>query len=405
MFGGVSYEFVAAGYALIAGSTILSAAIGVNAACRSIDTRTALVRTYTHVVAFVCVLPLSLKLSSFDILAYEGGVEGFYRLKLHTSSLQLEMGFGYAIIQAAIGVALLIRATHLLRTHEPTAGAIAPTAYPEPPRRRPTPVVFNPSVRPTLPLPPLNEADPVLWWERHIARTRPLPILDIPARWLGGILAVIASVSFIKGAWELLRRAVLGLNPEYAHQLSNQGMERLDGGVWLITAGVLAAGLFLFPLTVGVIGSIAGERDKRTFDSLLMTLIPRRIILWSKVRAHIEAGLVFGVGSVTAIGCCFGAEAGMPLALVAMATVIAGFWFVIAIVAWLTVWCKTPGQAFRFCLLPVCLAIALPFIAWRFTDWNNLGPTLTTLCWASAILTLMGCVLWWRAVVDLDRGD
>ncbi|HEV3437837.1 MAG TPA: hypothetical protein VG122_10785, partial [Gemmata sp.] len=196
LFGGVSLELIVSGYALIIGTTILSASIGVSAACRCLDTRTALVRTYAHAAVLIGGLP-------FVVLAYEFGGEGPYRMKLDTSALRLGVGFGFAFIQVAIGLALLFRATNKLRTHGPTAGAAAPTAYPEPPRGRPTPVLVGPRVVEPRPLPPLDDADPVLWKERHAAHTMQLPILDTLARWLGVIMAIIAAVLFIVGACQL----------------------------------------------------------------------------------------------------------------------------------------------------------------------------------------------------------
>jgi ABC-type transport system involved in multi-copper enzyme maturation permease subunit len=405
LFGSVSIESVSAGYALALGTTILTASIGAGSACRSPETRTALLRAYMLTAILVVVLPELLKLSPFDLLAYDFGFKAPYRLQLDTPSLHIGTGFGYALVQCAIGVVVLDRASRYLRKHEPTAGAITPTAYPEPPRGRPTPVALGPPSAEPRPLPPLDAAHPVLWKERHVARTKSLPVYAIPAQWLGGLITLLAAGLFIIGAWQLLSRAVLGLDPDEAHFLTQQGMERRHGSGWLLAAGVLSSGLFLVPLSIGITGCVAGERQRSTLDSLLMTLLPRRTILWSKVQAHVERWLGFGVASVAAIGCGFGVRGGVTFGLVAMAAAAAGFGFATAFAAWLSVRCPTPGRAFWVCLLPISGVIALPLVAWTFTNWSDTSRMVTALAWIAAALALSGCLVWWRAVAKLNKGE
>jgi len=218
-------------------------------------------------------------------------------------------------------------------------------------------------------------------------------------------VALLAASAFIIGAWQLLSRAVLGLDPDEAHFLTQQGMERRHGSGWLLAAGVLSSGLFLVPLSIGVTGCVAGERQRSTLDSLLTTLIPRRTILWSKVRAHMERWLGFGVASVAAIGCGFGVRGGVTFGLVAMAAAIAGSWCMTALAAWLSVRCPTPGRAFWLCLLPMSGVIALPLVAWTFTNWSETSRMVTALAWIAGTLALSGCLAWWRAVLELDRGE
>ncbi len=405
LLGSISIETIVIGYALTIGTAILSVSIGVSAACRQPDTRTALSRAYLLVAVMVAGLPFFFPLSSFAILAYAFGFEGMFHLKLNTPNLRLAVGLGYATLQAVVGQVLLIGAIRNLRKREPTAGAFAPSAYPEPPRGRPTPIVLSTDSPPPRPLPPLDSIAPVLWMERHIACKKPLPIFATSARWLTAILAFVATILFVVGAWQLLNRAVAGLDPDNVHLVLQRGSQRPAVGGWLLAAGELMAALYLLPLTVGLAGCVAGERQRQTLDSLLMTLLPRRNILWSKVKAHLERSLGFGVGSVAAIGCDFGAVGGIRCGLVTMVTVVAGFWFLIAYAAWLSVRCPTPGRAFWLCLLPLLSVIALPFLAWSFIDWTNTTPAITALIWVAAILFVMGFAGWWRGVVELNRGE
>ena len=179
----------------------------------------------------------------------------------------------------------------------------------------------------------------------------------------------------------------------------------MKSGVWFMVAGVLASGLFLIPFMIGIAGCVAGERQRMTLETLLLTIIPRRTILWSKVQAHLERWLGFGVASIAAIGCAFGASGGMKIGLAAMASLAAGFWFATAFGAWLTVRCATPGRAFWLSLPSLSGVIALPLVAWSFTNWTNTGRMMNSLAWAGASLITVGCLLWWRAVEDLNRGE
>ena len=54
IFGGVDVGFLAVGYALTVGTTALCAAIGVSAACRAPDLRSAVVGAYWRTAVFVC---------------------------------------------------------------------------------------------------------------------------------------------------------------------------------------------------------------------------------------------------------------------------------------------------------------------------------------------------------------
>src|SRR5262249_31692158 len=147
------------------------------------------------------------------------------------------------------------------------------------------------------------------------------------------------------------------------------------GGALLIVAGTLAAGLYLFPLTVGISGCVAGERQRGTLDSLLATPLSRRSILLSKLRARAASSLVFGIGAITGIGCGFGADGGLRLGLVAMAAMAAGFLFTIALAAWLSVRCDSAVRALRLSLPALVLVIGLPVLIRNLIRWSDLNPS------------------------------
>jgi ABC-type Na+ efflux pump permease subunit len=386
--GGAGAGLLAAGYALTAGTAVLSAGIGVGAACRAADTRGALVRAYS-VSAALLVPPLVL-LSPFAMLLYVRADGGSW-------AWRAACGFGYPAAQVLIGWALLNRAARDLRAVEPGAGPVPPTAYPEPPRGRPAPVVFAPPAADPPPRPPLGGSDPVLWKERYAGRAGFLPGLGRPGQWLAAGVAVVALALFVGGGWEVVNRAVRALDPEQAERFVRAG-EESAGGARLVAAGVLAAGLYLVPLAAGVGGCVAGERLAGTLDPLLATPLGRRRVLWAKVRAHAERGLVFAGGAAGALGAGFGTAHGTAAGLAAVAAFAAGVGLVAGLGAWASVRSPTPARAFRVALPAVVLAAAAPALAW------HLPGSAGVLRWAAVAFAAGGVVSWWRAGADLNRG-
>ena len=59
----------------------------------------------------------------------------------------------------------------------------------------------------------------MLWKERHTGRTRKLPVLDTPVRWLGGLFTLIAVMLFATGGWQLVKRALWAMDPVEAERL------------------------------------------------------------------------------------------------------------------------------------------------------------------------------------------
>jgi ABC-type Na+ efflux pump permease subunit len=400
-FGGVDLQFLAAGYALIGGTAILAAAIGISAACHSPDSRTALVRAYGLALILIggLFIPPFVLASPFAMLSYT-------RMNYISEPLRVAFGFGYPIGQITLAFVLMVEATRGLRTPGATAGALERTEYPEPPRGRPVPVVLEPSQAPLRPLPPIDDSDPVLWKERHSGRTGFLPMLDTPVRWLGAIFTVIAVMLFATGAWELVKRALRALDPLEAARMLGQGSDPPDnGGNLMMAAGVFAAGLYLLPLAVGVTGAVAGERHRGTLDSLLTTLLTRRAILRSKARAHIEGGVIFAAGALTGVGCGFGVDGGVWLGLSAMVALAAAFALVVAVGAWLSVRCATPVRAFRLCLPAVVGAIGLPVLVHNEVVWDRVAPSVNVGFSVAALCMVAAIVFWWRAEVDLERGE
>src|SRR5204862_2032929 len=123
--------------------------------------------------------------------------------------------------QAAIAWIIMIEAGRGIRKLGPTAGPPEPTAYPEPPRGRAVWVLSDADEEPA-PLPPVADADPVLWKERHAGRVSPVPALDQPMRHLGTLVVFAAFALFAVGGFMLVQRAVKALDPVEAERFLNR---------------------------------------------------------------------------------------------------------------------------------------------------------------------------------------
>ena len=123
----VDLQFVASGDALTIGTVILSAAIGVNAACHTPDWRTALVRAYSQSAILVggLFIPPLVLVSPFAMLTYTQ-----MDFLSYAASLQIAAGFGYPLGQIVIAWMLRLQATRIPRKHDPTAGPLDRTGLP-----------------------------------------------------------------------------------------------------------------------------------------------------------------------------------------------------------------------------------------------------------------------------------
>ena len=398
LFGGVNVAFLAAGYALTAGTVVLCAAIGVHAACRSPDLRSAVVRAYAGAAVLVCgaFVPPLVFASPFALLAFaHRGGDGWELA-----------GFAYPLAQAALAALVLTSAARSLRLREPSAGPPPVTAFPDPPRPA-APPLLQPRCTPPPTLPPVDDSDPVLWKERCVG-WRPAWGMPSVSRAASALAAGLAAALFVGGGWVLAQRVGLALLPERAERVASRPGAPDAGGWLLVGAGVFAAGRYLLPLAVGVSGAVAGERFRRTLDVLLSTPLDRRAILRAKVRVPAERGTVFATVAVAAVGMAFTADGGVLLGAAAAALVLGGFGLVIGLGAWLTVRCPTDTRAFRL-LLPV----AVLAVGWPVGVWNLLraaedvppGLLARVLLVATGACGAVGLVLWWHAGRALERGE
>lgn len=400
-FGRADAGFLLLGYALALGTVALCAGIGLDAACRAPDFRSALLRAYGRaaVLAGGAFVPPLVFASPFGLLwyAYHRPVPGGWLVAV---------GAGYPLAQALVGLLFLSRAARSLRLRGPSAGPPPVSAFPPPPKPA-EPPLFQPEQATRPPLPPPDAADPVLWKERCVA-WRPGWAMPAVSRAVGVLVALAALALFVGGALAVLERVRLLLDPVERERLASRAGAPDDGGWFLTAAGVFAAGRYLLPLAVGLSGAVAGERFRGTLDALLSTPLDRRAILRAKAQAHAERGAAFAAVAVAAVGMAFTADGDIRLGAAAAALVLAGAGLVIGAGAWLTVRSATDVHAFRLLLPVAVLAVGWPVGAWSLLRLDADVPR-ELLAWAmlgaAVASAITGGALWLLAGRKLERGE
>jgi len=346
-FGGASAPALAVGFALVCGTVLLCAALGVSAACRAPDLRSATVRAYGRTAVFVCggFVPPVVFFSPFAVLLW-----------VHAEQDPRALPFGalYALAQAALAFGIVWRAARALRLRDATAGPPPHSAFPDPPKPAPPPLV-QPERAPRHDRPPVWDADPVLWKDRHAPR--PAWALPRTARATGALVAALAALLFLGGAWQVAQRAGRAFDPAEAERQANRPAPPDSASWFLAAAAVFAAGRYLLPLAVGLSAAVAGERFRRTLDPLLCTELDRAALLRSKLLAETERARGAAAGAVVAAGGAFAADGGPLLGASAALLMLCVFGLVIGVGALLTVRCASDARAFRL-LLPVAVVAA-----------------------------------------------
>jgi ABC-type transport system involved in multi-copper enzyme maturation permease subunit len=142
--------------------------------------------------------------------------------------------------------------------------------------------------------------DPVRWKERHVEGIAPLVLLRRLPRWPGVLLVFLATVAS-SGAI-LLRCLPPGVTPidvwAMARRLDLPALAAVAADLSPSRdafAGQGAVVLFLASLAVGIrcSGAITGERERQTWEALLLTPFSTRQLLNSKLWGILGAGLPY----------------------------------------------------------------------------------------------------------------
>jgi ABC-type Na+ efflux pump permease subunit len=386
LFGGIDFPFLVYGYLLIVGTTVLTTALGIYAACAAPDFRSAVIPAYSLTVLFVCGLFCFASVSPFGILVY---------IHSEHSLIPLFLAPGYAACQCLLGVYYLRLAARSLRDNDQPPPL--KSDFPLPPKlAEPLP----PPVR-TVKLPPLDPKRPILWKERCAM---------VPwTGWREFLVFVIGGVAVLimgGGCAALTDRQVKKQHPAEGARMARSSPDPPDeGGQALMAGAVLASGVYLVPLALGVAGMIARERERQTLDSLLSVPLDRRATLFAKLRAHAVRAWPLGATAVVAVGLAFAAEGGTWLGLAAGTAALAGVGLVVGLGAWLSVRCSGSLRAFRLLLPAVVVVVGLPVGVWNGIDWAKAGPWAWGYGSAAVAFGLAGLVFWRRAVRELERGE
>lgn len=394
--GPLESGLVATGWWLTVGTAALCTALGIYAACRTDDFRTAVLHAYVLVAVGVAFLPPCVLASPFAVLASWPAASGGWGWLL---------GCGYPLLQLVAAAVVLRLAARTLRWREAGAGPLV-TAFPRPPRPA-LPLLITPRRRNRLPLPPLDSRNPILWKERCLRR--PLPWLA-PSVWNGMATVVVVSIALLfgGGTWIVVHRVERVWS--WTEGVVAQEQPRIpDRGGWLLlSAGVLAAGAYLFPVAVGVSGAVAGERERRTLETLLATAFHRRSVLRAKVQAQVERGTGLAAVAVTAVGMAITADHGIRLGSMAAVLMMAGMVFVIAAGAWLTVRCAHEWRAFRFLFPLAMLSVSWPWGGKAVLQYSpDVSPegVFRGFVALSLVAVVAASLFWWLAERKLDCGD
>jgi ABC-type transport system involved in multi-copper enzyme maturation permease subunit len=400
LFGGVETRYLLAACGLIVGTAVLCTAIGVHAACTLDDLRGALVRAYgrTALLVGTGLIPPFVLLSPFAVLVW---------MQFPDPSLApwilLIVGVGYPLIQCLIALGLFADAVRKVRREDLTVRpaprprmTLGPASgwgpapdlkadYGELDDLKP---LKEPPPRPGD-LPRVPDDNPLLWKERYVSglRTGSSGQALAGALLFGGLAALLCVI----GVWQLVAR-IQATRPTED-----------EGGRLVMTAGVLWAGVYLFPAAVGLASAVARERRRQTLDPLLALPLARRAVLGIKVRAALERGWWWAPMSVLAAGVSFGADGGWVLGLAAAAFVLAGLWLVVALGADLTVRCASEVRAFRFLVPAVVVVVGAPVGIWNYTEWTLPYWSAVGLAAGALAFALAGAVFWGRAVWALEH--
>jgi ABC-type transport system involved in multi-copper enzyme maturation permease subunit len=197
---------------------------------------------------------------------------------------------------------------------------------------------------------PVND-EPVHWRERHVEGLAPNPALRRVPQWLG--IAVVAGLTIVsslailwaslapgKGVGDVLR-AVVQVRPDKVRALLP------DAGVGFLVQGV--AVMVLASLVVGIrcSGSVTGERERQTWEALLLTpLSAKQLIrgkMWGIMGASYWYLLAYAAPALTLS--VFGGPLALFWTLLWLAVTVLAMYFVGAAGLWCSVRAKNSWRA------------------------------------------------------------
>jgi ABC-type transport system involved in multi-copper enzyme maturation permease subunit len=196
--------------------------------------------------------------------------------------------------------------------------------------------------------------DPLRWKERHVEGVAPLAVLRVLPRWLGVLLVVLATTT---SCLMLLNdHLAVGDTPSKVIQLALAGdlgglravqvaMDRCDWAFFV--QGIIV--MLLAALVIGVrcSGAVTGEREKNTWEALLLTPLETRQLIRSKLWGILGASWPYLVAyALPALTCSLaGGVVPVLMTLLALGVTLLALFFVGSAGLWCSVRSKTSWRS------------------------------------------------------------
>jgi ABC-type multidrug transport system permease subunit len=133
--------------------------------------------------------------------------------------------------------------------------------------------------------------EPIRWKERHVEGIAPLAALRRVPRWLGMVLVaattILASLGILATSGRLSARQLL----DHVRDLRLEDLWASFPGAadGFVVQGLVAMALATFIVGIRCSGAVTGERERQTWEALLLTPLPTNLLIRSKLWGIIGA--------------------------------------------------------------------------------------------------------------------
>jgi ABC-type Na+ efflux pump permease subunit len=268
---------------------------------------------------------------------------------------------------------------------------------------------------------------PVRWKERHVEGLAPVPWMRWVPRWLGVGVTLTATVAGSCAILYFNRKNgvtvedMLGLAMRLRLLDLADAVDWMDAGDGFLAQGLLALNLFALLVGIRCSGSVTGERERQTWEALLLTPLGVDDLIRGKVWGIMQVSFVYLLAY--AVPVLLFALLGGPIAVfwtvLTLATTLLAMYYLGAVGMWCSVSSRgswrsllttvlvayLAGVAVFLCLSPAVLIIsglvyaALSITAaWYGLDAGSILGSFTTFFSAFLIATCIGlAVAFWVA--------
>jgi ABC-type transport system involved in multi-copper enzyme maturation permease subunit len=142
--------------------------------------------------------------------------------------------------------------------------------------------------------------DPLRWKERYMESLSPLPLLRLLPRWSGIVIAAVAGVGI--SATTLMRFLPAGVTPQALVDMALRGdfaavrdaLAGVQNAEWgFLIQGLLSLLFLAVVVNLRAAGGISGEREKGTWDALLLAGVKPRDMIRGKLLGILDSTLPY----------------------------------------------------------------------------------------------------------------